>query len=601
MKLERTGSLWNRENRNGINSNWERLESLLDVINKMVVEGQMSAAQYSQLITTLNGLIKKGEVSVSDIDKNKGKLDQTYLSDELLQQMAGNTPINAVPADGSITNVKIVDRAVGNSKISDYAVDTNKIASDSVGNRALVTGGVWRENIADSAVDNAKLDSVVYGKNLSGLTSASTVVTPGIYTINAGQNATESLGFPPGNQFGVLEVRDAGLNIITQTYTMPSVGQVWTRRRYLGSWSEWLKVGATPSTPTITTENLNEITTSGQLKQNASVYVTTERNYPPVSGEFKAGALFVINSGGSVTQMYVADRAGELWVRDRLVGGTWYDWKLIGETNSGTSKRLPVTEMELTGKWTPNDDGDKFLLEMGEHELVETIEIGRTVQDRPLYAAIIGDKTKPALLVNAGAHGTEVGPPEGAWLWVRELTKSKSLMLMDMCIIVVPNQNPDNRFIARGNKNAVDLNRDWVDFSQPETQAVASLFDTYNVVAALDMHNFGYPRHTSLQEVTFGTDEVKTKSQEMYDVVFSALVNDNQPVRRYDPALDERSFTNGVAIAYDIPTLVIEIPCGGYGDWTFDDYMPTPSWQAHIFILTCDAVANHVWNNLPEL
>ena len=174
-------------------------------------------------------------------------------------------------------------------------------------------------------------------------------------------------------------------------------------------------------------------------------------------------------------------------------------------------------------------------------------------------------------------------------------------MLMDMCIIVVPNQNPDNRFIARGNKNTVDLNRDWVDFSQPETQAVKSLFDTYNVVAALDMHNFGYPRHTSLQEVTFGTDEVKTKSQEMYNVVFSSLENDNQPVRRYDPALDERSFTNGVAIAYDIPTLVIEIPCGGYGDWTFDDYMPTPSWQAHIFILTCDAVANHVWNNLPEL
>lgn len=125
MKLERTGSLWNRENRNGINSNWERLESLLDVINKMVVEGQMSAAQYSQLITTLNGLIKKGEVSVRDIDKNKGKLDQTYLSDELLQQMAGNTPINAVPADDSITNVKIVDRTISKEKVNFDQVTVN--------------------------------------------------------------------------------------------------------------------------------------------------------------------------------------------------------------------------------------------------------------------------------------------------------------------------------------------------------------------------------------------------------------------------------------------------------------------------------------------
>ena len=132
MKLQRTGSLWNRDNRNGINSNWERLESLFDVINKLLVEGQMSAEQYSQVITTLNGLIKKGEVSVSDIDKNKGKLDQTYLSDELLQQMAGDTPINAVPANGSITSVKIAD--------------------NSVGNRTLMTNGVHHDNIADLAV-----------------------------------------------------------------------------------------------------------------------------------------------------------------------------------------------------------------------------------------------------------------------------------------------------------------------------------------------------------------------------------------------------------------------------------------------------------------
>lgn len=91
----------------------------------MVVEGQMSAAQYSQLITTLNGLIKKGEVSVRDIDKNKGKLDQTYLSDDLLQQIAGNTPINAVPADDSITNEKIVDRTISKEKVNFDQVTVN--------------------------------------------------------------------------------------------------------------------------------------------------------------------------------------------------------------------------------------------------------------------------------------------------------------------------------------------------------------------------------------------------------------------------------------------------------------------------------------------
>lgn len=130
MKLQRTGALWNRDNRNGINSNWERLESLLDIINKMVVEGQMSAAQYAQVITALNGLVKKGEVAVSDIDKNKGKFDQTYLSDKLLQQISGNTPINAVPADGSITTEKLADKSAKREKLSDRFLFNGRIPVD---------------------------------------------------------------------------------------------------------------------------------------------------------------------------------------------------------------------------------------------------------------------------------------------------------------------------------------------------------------------------------------------------------------------------------------------------------------------------------------
>ena len=41
--------------------------------------------------------------NVNWINKNLGKLDQTFMSEEFLQQMAGNTPINAVPPDGSVT------------------------------------------------------------------------------------------------------------------------------------------------------------------------------------------------------------------------------------------------------------------------------------------------------------------------------------------------------------------------------------------------------------------------------------------------------------------------------------------------------------------
>ena len=262
---------------------------------------------------------------------------------------------------------------------------------------------------------------------------------------------------------------------------------------------------------------------------------------------------------------------------------------------------LPVLDMEVTGKWTPNANGDEFLKELAEnHEMIKVEEIGRSRDNWPIYAAVIGDPTLPAVLVIAGQHGTEVGPPEGAWLWCRELTKQKSLALMDVCVIVVPMVNPDNRFIARGNKNAVDLNRDWLDFSQPETQAVRTVLDEYNVVAAVDSHNFGYPRDISILESDQGSAETQSLATELYGVIEGALKQDNQPVRRYGPGMGETTFSNGVAALYEVPAVLLEIPCGGYGTWTFDFYNPSPSWQAHVAGVTFDAVLSHVAKNVTR-
>ena len=58
-------------------------------------------------------------ISVDWINKNLGKLDQTFMSDEFLQQMAGNTPINAVPADRAITTEKIAKRAITGEEVAD--------------------------------------------------------------------------------------------------------------------------------------------------------------------------------------------------------------------------------------------------------------------------------------------------------------------------------------------------------------------------------------------------------------------------------------------------------------------------------------------------
>ena len=45
-------------------------------------------------------------ISVNQINKELGKLDASYMSEEFLEQMAGNTPIGSVPEDGSVTTKK---------------------------------------------------------------------------------------------------------------------------------------------------------------------------------------------------------------------------------------------------------------------------------------------------------------------------------------------------------------------------------------------------------------------------------------------------------------------------------------------------------------
>lgn len=65
-------------------------------------------------------------LNVNDINKNLGKIDQTYLTDELLEQIAGTAPINAVPADGSLTTTKYANSSVTGEKIADGSISRPK-------------------------------------------------------------------------------------------------------------------------------------------------------------------------------------------------------------------------------------------------------------------------------------------------------------------------------------------------------------------------------------------------------------------------------------------------------------------------------------------
>lgn len=84
--------------------------SFFKVVQEAIKEGnanfdvEMAKGVYNTLKDRLDaGDTDMRNISVDWINKNLGKLDQTFMSEEFLQQMAGNAPINAVPAKDSVT------------------------------------------------------------------------------------------------------------------------------------------------------------------------------------------------------------------------------------------------------------------------------------------------------------------------------------------------------------------------------------------------------------------------------------------------------------------------------------------------------------------
>ena len=130
MTIPKINSAHGSDTRNIINRAIDLINVQGKSIQDIVAEGQLTPAQYATLIQTVNGLISKGDVAFSDIDINKGKLLPKHLSEEVLKMLTGDAPINAVPADGSITKRKMADKAIDRSILSPYFMNGGRILND---------------------------------------------------------------------------------------------------------------------------------------------------------------------------------------------------------------------------------------------------------------------------------------------------------------------------------------------------------------------------------------------------------------------------------------------------------------------------------------
>jgi len=127
-------------------------------------------------------------------------------------------------------------------------------------------------------------------------------------------------------------------------------------------------------------------------------------------------------------------------------------------------------------------------------------EIGRSIENRPLYKLEVGAVSAPSphVVIIGRQHPPEVTGSLALMRFVEEIVGDSALARSfrnKFRVLLVPLLNPDGVEHGhwRSNMGGVDLNRDWGIFAQPETRAVRNqilaLKERSPIVLHLDFHS----------------------------------------------------------------------------------------------------------------
>jgi hypothetical protein len=152
-------------------------------------------------------------------------------------------------------------------------------------------------------------------------------------------------------------------------------------------------------------------------------------------------------------------------------------------------------------KVTSYDELTAFVKQLDEKsDLLKVELIGQSTQGRNLYALEFSssefgkDKSKIKVMFHAQQHGNEQSGKEGALLLAQALLKPENKYLFDKIdFAIIPQVNPDGAEVnQRRNGNDMDLNRNHLILTEPETKALHTFFDEYQFEVTMDVHEY-YP------------------------------------------------------------------------------------------------------------
>lgn len=154
----------------------------------------------------------------------------------------------------------------------------------------------------------------------------------------------------------------------------------------------------------------------------------------------------------------------------------------------------PLTGFEQRGRvapWTTWEEGETFLADLvASSSRITMTTAGTSVQGRPMRVLRVGRGPRTILYVGQ-VHGSELSGREALLTMLRQWADSTDPALLDylsqVSVYVMPTCHPDN-FTDRNNVNGVNLNRDHVRLTQPETQAIHRVIRDIRPDLIVDWH-----------------------------------------------------------------------------------------------------------------
>ncbi len=167
--------------------------------------------------------------------------------------------------------------------------------------------------------------------------------------------------------------------------------------------------------------------------------------------------------------------------------------------NAVAQAPLPPPVKNTFNKLTSYPELSSYIELLGKQPGLLKVEvIGHSVKGRNLYALKFSssefgrDTSKIKILIFAQQHGNEQSGKEGVLLLAPELLKPENHYLFGKIdLVLVPQVNPDGSEVnKRRNANGMDLNRNHLILTEPETIALHRLFDRYLFEVTMDVHEY---------------------------------------------------------------------------------------------------------------